>query len=144
MTYKKGYTLIEILIVIALFLVLFSISFPSTNFYKKILERQEISEFRKDLFYARNMAIIDNKSYYVNFTMIDNSYSVDIGMTKTIKKKAFGHGLKLNNAAEPFIFLPSGASDNAGTIFINTDRGERYRVSLTPATSRIEIILEEM
>ena len=144
MTAKKGYTLIEILIVIALFAILFSISFPSTNFYRTMMERQEIAEFRKDLLYARNMAIIDNRSYYVNFTMVDNSYSVDIGMSKTIKKKAFGHGLKLNSGAEPFIFLPSGASDNASTIYINTNRNTRYRISLTPATSRIEIKLEEV
>lgn len=62
MTARKGYTLIEILIVLALFFQFFlSLGLPNTKFYGRIREKQEIDEFRKDLLFSRNRAIIESK-----------------------------------------------------------------------------------
>lgn len=144
MTDKKGYTLIELLIVIALFSILLSIALPNLAFYRNIMERQEISEFKKDLLFARNSAIVENKSYTVAFNHERNSYNIKTGSRPPIKSKTFNHGLKLteNKLANSFIFTPSGATANSNTIYINTKKDKRYVVTLTPATGRIEIKLE--
>lgn len=142
---KKGYTLIEIVVVIALLGIILSIALPNMNFYKKFMEKQEIAEFRKDLLYARSMAIIENTRYYVNFSKENNSYSINTGETSpTIKRKVFANGLKLNNnEVGHFIFNPSGAAGNSNTIYIKSNRNQMYVISLSPATSRIEINLQE-
>ncbi|MDR7870021.1 MAG: GspH/FimT family protein [Tissierellaceae bacterium] len=146
MTAKKGYTLIEILIGIALFSILFSIAMPNTNYFKDMMEKQEIVEFKKDLLYARNMAIVENRTYFVYFFKDQNSYSLKLSETSPpIKSKTFGSGLKLNNnAVGSFIFKPSGTSGNSNTIYINTRRNERYVVTIAPAANKINIVLEEV
>ena len=145
MTAKRGYTLIEILIVITLFSIILLIALPNMGFYRLILEKQEIAEFKKDLLYARNMAIVENESYIVYFFKHNNSYSIKTSETNiTIKSKTFGNGLKLDNIdiVGSFIFNPSGAAGNSNSIYINTSRDKVYEVRLSPVTSRVEIVLE--
>lgn len=143
MTVRKGYTLIEILIVIALFSILVSMIIPKLSFFNILSERQEIAELKKDLLYAREMAIIENKSYMVYFFHDKNSYSIKTSEAgPVIKSKTFDSGLKLNIDNGSFIFNPSGAAGKSNTIYINTNRNKRYAISLSPATSRIEIKLE--
>ena len=146
MTAKKGYTLIEILIVVALFSILLSICFPNLSLFQNIREKQEISEFKKDLLFARNNAILENKRYIVYFYYDTNSYSIKTSENSpTIKSKTFDHGLKLNGDKEvvgSFVFTPSGTTDNSGTIYIDTIKNKNYIITLTPVTGRIEIKLE--
>lgn len=145
MTEKKGYTLIELLIVIALFSIFLSIAIPNLNFYRNIMEKQEIAEFKKDLLFARNSAIVENRSYTVNFNHERNSYNIKTSNRPTVKSKTFSNGLKLfeNNLVNSFTFTPSGATGNSNTIYIDTKKNKRYVVTLTPATGRIEIRLEK-
>lgn len=146
MTAKKGYTLIEILIVIALFSILLFICFPSLNLFQDIREKQEISEFKKDLLFARNSAIVENKRYMVYFNYNGNAYTIKKGENSpSIKNKTFNHGLQLNGGKEvvgSFVFTPSGTTDSGGTIYIDTIRNKSYIITLTPATGRIEIRLK--
>lgn len=145
MTERKGYTLIEILIVIALFSILLSMGLPNMRLFRAMKEKQELTEFRKDLLYARNMAIVENKRYHVFFFHDDDKYIIKTTETSPpIKTKTFSQGLSFcnNNKVANFIFNPSGTTGNSNTIFIDTDLNNRYRISLTPATGRIEIYLE--
>ena len=146
MTEKKGYTLIELLIVIALFSIFLSISLPNMSFFTAMRQKQEINEFKKDLLFARNSAIVENKSYRVSFYIDKNTYSIrESGKDKAIKSKTFSNGLKLNEdvIVGSFVFTPSGATGNSGSLYIEAMRNNRYKVTLTPATGRIEIKLEK-
>ncbi|NLY47078.1 MAG: type II secretion system protein [Tissierella sp.] len=146
MTEKKGYTLIELLIAIALFSILLSIAIPNFNFYTNLREKQEIAEFKKDLLFARNSAIVENRYYIVYFNHSENSYIIKTGeASPTIKSKTFGQGLKLDidNLVGSFTFTPSGATGNSNTLYINARKNRRYVVTLTPATGRIEIKFEK-
>lgn len=142
MTAKKGYTLIEILIVVALFSIILSIAVPKMGFYRILLEKQEISELKKDLLYARNMAIVDNKSYTVYFKQEDNSYYIKAKNSDSIvKNKTLSSGLKFDNKdlVGSFIFNPTGAAGNSDTLIIKTSTNKKYEIKLSPVTSRIEI-----
>ena len=143
MTAKKGYTLIEILMVIALFSIILSLAIPNMGFYKDILEKQEISELKKDLLYARNLAIVDNKTYTVYFKKDENSYFIKAKDSDSIiKNKTFSNGLKLDNkdVLGSFIFNPTGAAGNSNTLIIKTSRHKRYEIKLSPVTSRIAVV----
>ena len=145
MTEKKGYTLIELLIVIALFSIVFAIALPNMSLFKAMREKQEINEFRKDLLFARNSAIVENRSYSVYFYIDRNTYSIkESERDIAIKTKTFSNGLKLNedDIVGSFTFTPSGATGNSGTVYIDTIRNSRYKITLTPATGRIEVKLE--
>lgn len=147
MAARKGYTLIEILIVLALFSILLYIAVPNTKFYGRIREKQEIAEFRKDLLFARNKAIIESKNYIVYFYNDENCYRIKTSENgPVIKKKEFQYGLKLENTnlVPYFIFKPTGATANANTLYLKNNRNQRYKVSLTPATGRITFILEDI
>lgn len=145
MTARKGYTLIEILIVIALFSILLSLALPNLNFYLNFMERQEMEEFRNDLLYARNMAILENRYYIVYFFQDLNAYMIKTGEhSPAIKNKTFNNGLRLskNSTTTNFTFTSTGAPANSGTVYIVNRKGRRYRVTLSPATGRIEVKLE--
>ncbi len=147
MTARKGYTLIEILIVLALFSIFLSLGLPNTKFYGRIREKQEIDEFRKDLLFSRNRAIIESKNYIVYFYNDENCYRIKTSETSpVIKKKVFQHGLKLENTnLVPFFeFKPTGSTANANTLYLKNSRNQRYKVTLTPATGRVTFVLENM
>lgn len=142
---NSGYTLIELLIVIALFSTILSIAIPNLGFFKNLMEKQEIVELKKDLLFSRNSAIVENKYYIVYFNHKENSYTIKTSETSpAIKSKTLGQGLKLdkNNLVGNFTFTPSGATGNSNTLYINTRKNKRYAISLTPATGRIEIKIE--
>lgn len=142
---NRGYTLIELLIVIALFSTILSIIIPNLGFYTNFMEKQEISELKKDLLFARNSAIVENRYYIVYFNHNENSYIIKTSETSpAIKSKTLGKGLKLDkdNLVGSFTFTPSGATGNSNTLYINGKKNKKYAISLTPATGRIEIKIE--
>lgn len=131
--------------VIALLSILFSIAIPNFRLFTTMMQKQEINEFKKDLLFARNSAILENRSYMVYFFNDKNTYTIKNGEQEAaIKTKIFNHGLKLNvdQTVGSFVFTPSGAPGNSNTIYINTSGSKTYRVTLTPATGRVEIYLE--
>lgn len=145
MTVRKGYTLIEVLIVVALLSILLSICVPNLKVYKRIMVKQEISELKRDLLYARNNSIAKNKSHIVYFCNDTNSYSLTTGEdNKVIKSKTFISDLRLNKDDKhtSFIFTPSGTVASSNTVYIYTEGNKRYSISLTPVTGRIGIYFE--
>ncbi len=142
---NSGYTLIELLIVIALFSTILSIVIPKLGFFKNLMEKQEIAELKKDLLFARNSAIVENRYYTVYFNHNENFYTIKTSESSSvIKSKTLGQGLKLdeNNLVGNFTFTSSGATANSNTLYINARKNKRYVISLTPATGRIEIKIE--
>ena len=56
---KLAFTLVELIIVIALIGILLLIALPNSEYFNKLKEMAEIKEFRRDVLLARNKAIME-------------------------------------------------------------------------------------
>lgn len=144
MTKKKGYTLIELLIVLALFCLFLSLTLPNFNILNRIKENRELKELKRDLLYYRNMAIMENFQYIFTFDIERNRYTVyKSGEVAAIKSKDLNYGVKLISKPieNDLTFNPSGAPSGAGTIVILNSLGQRYEFRVTPVTGKTNVYL---
>lgn len=141
---RTAYTLVEIIVVIALLGIIIAITIPNTNYFKAIRESLEIKELKRDILFARNKAIIDSKIYKIKFIEDDNGYKISTGSDSkviTIKTKYFEHGIKLNTreGSKTFTFNPNGTTTDSGTIYFYDRIGAEYKLSITPVTCKVNI-----
>lgn len=144
MRYKGGYTLMEIIIVLALISILLGIALPKTSFFIKLKEKRELEEFRKDLLFARNSAIMESRGYKVRFNIENNSYYITTGhKQKIVRSKKFKEGIRfdLDNEIRFFIFNNNGTTSNSGTLYLRNSDNDRYEIALSPVTGRVEVRL---
>lgn len=137
----KGYTLIELLIVVALFTFIFSIATPHIGMINRTREANELREFKRDLLYTRNKAIVDKKSYKFVLDYINNAYSITDLKGEPIKTYKFQYGIKLirNPKLDDFTFSRYGIPSDAGSVSITDSKNKRYEISVTPATGKITL-----
>lgn len=139
---NKGYTLIEILLVLALLSILLSMAVPNLSLYKKMKENMELERLKKDLLFTRNSAILEGIDYFVDFDYSTNSYSIrDSKYGKITKKIYFVNGIKLNNRAKvvTFHFKRSGTIGSSDTVMLKNSKGKSLQLTLTPTTGSINI-----
>ena len=55
---KKGFTLIELIVVIAIISIILGMAAPSSNVIRKSKEKSELKELKRDIEYARDNAKI--------------------------------------------------------------------------------------
>jgi prepilin-type N-terminal cleavage/methylation domain-containing protein len=137
---NKGYTLIELIVVLALFSLLFTIAIPNSKFFKTYNQNQQLRVFEKDLRQARNTSIIDNSVIYASFHPEKNSYLIKYAGNEKIVGREFSNGVKLSDTSNTssITFHPDGIAVNTGTIIIMKG-SEEYEVAITPITSKISL-----
>lgn len=145
MGYTKGVTLIEILIVISIVSILLMVTILKGSFLKDFKEKQELKEFKYDIEYTRNRAIVESKIYYIEINSKENYYSIsnysNIGKN-IVKKKEFTQGIKLlgtNIRNDEIIFGYSGAPRASGTIYLENGKGEKIEITIVPVTGKVNI-----
>lgn len=139
---KKAYTLIELLLVLAILSIISLLAIPDSEILLRMRERQEIEELRKDLLFVRNRAIVEAENYEVLFSREENKYYIKHRKSGlTIKTKEFKHGIKIsiNNMDASFQFNRNGNTGKGGTIYLRDRKNNRYHLTLTPATGRMEL-----
>jgi prepilin-type N-terminal cleavage/methylation domain-containing protein len=146
MTSRGAYTLIEILIVLALLCLIAAIAIPNLNIINSIKEKQELNELKRDLMYLRNKAIIENCYYEVHIDIKENRYRLGVNTHKSsVKSKIFESGLKFINASDTtdavFKFSPSGSPSKSGNFIIQKRNGDKYRFTLVVTSGKINIVL---
>lgn len=141
---RTAYTLVEIIVVIAILGIIIAMTIPNTNYFKSIRESLEVKELRRDILFTRNKAIVDSKIYKIKFIEDDNSYKISTGSDSesiTIKTKYFEHGIKLNTreGSKTFTFNTNGTTSESGTIYFLDRIGDEYKLSITPVSCKVNI-----
>ncbi len=142
----KGFTLIELVVVLALFSLLFSIAMPSFKVLYNYEQDQELKEFRKNILFARNQSIVKGEPHRVAFDYERNYYVIESN-GKNIQSHYFKNGVQL--ILKPFNledsgvieveFGRNGVPNHSGTVFIRLDNKKIYGLSVTPATGKVNL-----
>lgn len=136
----KGFTMIELIVVLALFSVLFSIAIPNSNFVSRTKELQELKEFKVDVFFARNQAIVKGRTHYFKLDYPSNSYFI-MSEGNEVKRCYFVNGITLihNPAVTEIVFTRSGVPSLGNTIKLKTSDNKRYKLVVNPVTGKITL-----
>ncbi len=108
--YARGFTLIEIMVVVSLLGIIAGLTIPS---FAQYLQRQKVvgatNELMADIQYARSLAIARRQTYQIDFEL--NQYDIIIpGPNTVIRSKTAPSGVQFNADADPN-FYPWGLSD---------------------------------
>lgn len=146
MTSRRAYTLIELLIVLALLSLMGAIAIPNLGIINNFKEKQEFNELKRDLLYSKNKAITENCHYEINIDIKLNNYEIiDRGTNTRIKIKPLQSGLKFIQAKDTTTntikFSPTGAPSISGTFVIQRRNEDRYKFSIVPVTGKLNIYL---
>ncbi|MCK9442985.1 MAG: GspH/FimT family pseudopilin [Tissierellaceae bacterium] len=145
-TDKYGYTLIELMVVIALIAVILSISLPGIESIFISMEKRELMELKRDLVYARNSAIVENVNYGFIVNKGKNIYSItrQEKVSKIIKKVELKNGIEIvgNNFGSSLTFTPSGAPAGGGTLDLINKKGQSIEITITPATGKVNLYVD--
>ena len=136
----RGYTMMEIIIVLALFGILLSIVLPGYGMLDRFKTSQELKELRRDILHARNQAIVNGKTYYFKVDYDNNGYFITTDGTN-IKTVTLESGLKLltTSNTRSIEFIRTGVPNGAGTIKLVSSIGKKYDVSITPIIAKVNI-----
>lgn len=140
---KYGYTLVELLVVLALFAIILSIGMPNIKVIFKTRERVELAQFKRDIIFARNSAIVENCNYNLYLYPDENRYQI-IKISKnitTIKDITLSNGvlIKGNNFNNSVTFSPTGAPNKAGTIFLTNKKNQNIEITIEVATGKVNL-----
>ena len=136
----KGYTIIELIVVLALFSILFSMAVPNFSYFSRAREVQELKEFKRDVLFTRNQAIVKGKVHYLQLEYNENSYSI-LCEGQYIKRVNFNHGITLitNSAVSKITFTRSGIPSQGDAIKLRNSDMQRYNLVVNPVTGKITL-----
>lgn len=142
---KLGYTLLELIVVLALFAILLSIAIPSTGIITHIQEKNELRTFKRDILSARNSAVIEKCVYILKIDNDKSEYNISKSTNATylIKNVDFKYGIKVSpgNLTTRINFNSTGAPSDAGTINLTNRKGEKIEIRITPATGSVNLYI---
>lgn len=144
---KYGYTLLELLVVVALIVIVLSIGIPSIQIIFNTKEKAELMEFKRDIIFARNSAVVENSIYILYLDDESNSYKIAKVDKKAtiIKDVQLSNGIKIkgNNFNSSVNFLPTGAPSQGGTISMTNRKEQKIEITITPATGKINLYIKD-
>lgn len=128
---EKGFTLLESLFVLSIFLLIMSLSFlPLKNQESQLEAKLFFSQLKSDLLYAQQYAVTNQSLVRVNFVTPENYYYIrkqngDILLKREYSKEIVIRGGSLDLH---FYFLSNGNSNSFGSIYIYLDK-EPYKMT---------------
>lgn len=138
---RVAFTLIEIVLVLALIGILLTMVMPNIEYFKTLEQNLEIREFKRDIMWARNKAIIEARLYEVKFYHEENYYTIRASTSLLIKKKYFKSGIRLGTHYEvqKVIFRPNGSVSNARSVNFFDRNDNKFILTITPVRGLIKI-----
>ncbi len=134
---NRGFTLLELLVVISLLLVFMTITVVSISRISEKYERREaLRRILKVINHARIIAVTERKRVSLSFSEDGRTYSLDGNISKNISLK---RGLRIEGGT--LVFYPSGRN-SGGSLNIFYEDGMSYTIALDPVTSKVAIFHE--
>ncbi len=140
---SRGFTLVELVIVVTIVLVLSALALPSFNQWRQnAAYRDTARNIMSELRQAKSQAVEKNVAQQVQFDALSQSYgSSDVGSTITnMTKLDLASQVTISPTTNNIQFTPMGiASTGTGTVYILDSSGkQRFYVQVDP-TGRIFI-----
>lgn len=141
---KYGYTLVELIVVLALFAIILSIGIPSIKNYFNTRERIELMEFKRDIVFSRNSAIVENCKYIFYLFPKENRYLIKKidGEDITLKDVFLSNGIVIENSnfkSSAIEFNATGSPSQGGTVRLKNKKGQRIEIRVEIATGKVNI-----
>ncbi len=147
---KWGYTLIELIVVLALFAIVLCMAVPSTNIIFNTREKNELKTFRRDILFARNSAVAENCFYILALDGENNGYSISKeslikGKQESVKVVRFKDGIKLKEIQLKNIitFKATGSPDQGTTINLSNKKKQKIEITIAPATGSVNLKIKK-
>lgn len=139
MTNPKGFTLLELMVVIAIIIIISTISIP---FYQNTSKNLNLSSVARslasDLRYAQQLSVSTQDQYGVIFNVSQNSYHI-INQTEnqTIKQQTINDNIYIQNISgltnDSVFFNPAGAVSEAGIITLINSNNRTTNIEIKPS-----------
>lgn len=143
---KYGYTLVELLVVLALIGIVLSIAIPSINLIFVNFEKKELMEFKRDMNFARNRALMENGVYTIRIDIPGNKYYIleESDKKSVVKEKEFSNGIRftVNNLDHSISFYPTGSTSKVGTIRLTNKKDQDIEITITMATGKVNLKID--
>ncbi len=150
---STGFSLVELILVLAIILFLATLSVPRLSFIQRHLAKADANQLLITLLYLQREAMVANTKKKLKFLVNTNSYSYNGSVVPLSQGVCFGvaagvygppsGGLKTPKSAVTYNkqtveFLPDGKM-NAGSVYL-TDRNRSCMYALTTPISQVSYI----
>jgi Tfp pilus assembly protein FimT len=153
-SYLKGYTLVELLVVIGIIIIAALIAFPHLgNWIPRLKLSNTTRDVISDLRLARQYAVSQNRQFRVTFDVNNEQYKLMRGdasfgstaWTQIEYTRDYtnpdepSYSIDLYSATNDIIFNPDGSASSTLTVELRNSKGERYQVRIeNPATGFVK------
>ncbi|WP_040208034.1 competence type IV pilus minor pilin ComGD [Neobacillus jeddahensis] len=142
LTQQKGFTLIESLLVLSIFMIISSITAFSLQPHHSVIEDKALlSQLQADLLYAQQYAI--SHQHEVSVVIMPNEYKYEMILRTErpmIIERSYSKNYKFSEGSLPlyFKFLSDGNVNKFGSFFIQTKR-KSYRLTFLIGKGRFYV-----
>ncbi|MDO4593922.1 MAG: prepilin-type N-terminal cleavage/methylation domain-containing protein [Tissierellia bacterium] len=133
---KRGFTLIELILVIAIISIIISIAFIKGGFLESYKEKNETNILIENINYAREKAMATGYDY--NVDLIENTILLrSNGVEEYIELKYLNFG---RNKTKQFKFTSSGSVSGANTFIIYGNNNREYELKIAAASAYCRLV----
>ena len=130
---KRAFTLIELIICLAIISLISSIILIKSGVISKLQERKEIENLQADINYCREKSLVTGFSYKIEISR--DSYKISRKDDNKFVKEIFFKHIRAN-IDNIFVFRPTGSVKGSGKIYF-TSKNNEYSIIVSPIAGRI-------